>query len=91
MNTARRKYQDATTNTKREDSDELMRENRLRNDRLTLERRERADKNLYGRRLKNDEMTAYRREIQDLPSKRVLALLLVILLLIATGVWYLTL
>ena len=74
------------TENRRETADKLIKNNRIRSDKLTMERRMKADKTIDENRLRNDEMTFNRRRINDRNPWRTLVILL-LLAALATGAY----
>jgi hypothetical protein len=88
MTNAQRTKNDFATMDRREITDKIIRDNRVKNDQLTIERRDRADKTREDNRLRNDEITNNRRKINDRNPWRTLAISLLVLALLAIGVYY---
>lgn len=88
MTNLQRRENDRATITRRDSVDKIRMENRAHNDEVTAERRERQDKIRDDSRLKNDEMTSSRRKENDRNPWRTFAISLLIIAIIATGVYY---
>jgi hypothetical protein len=80
---------DMATDNRREAADKTLNNNRDRNDALTQERRFKADKVMGKNRARNDKRTVDRRERKDANSpKGALAIFLLILIILAIGVYF---
>ncbi|MEK6928290.1 MAG: hypothetical protein AABX11_07700 [Nanoarchaeota archaeon] len=88
MATRQRRINDIATDNRRETEDNLIRDNRIKNDEQTQERRDKADDAMQEHRLRNDEMTIARRKINDRNPWRTLAISLLILAILAIGIYY---
>ena len=89
MTTLQRTKNDTATNDRREMEDRTVRDNRARNDEMTAEKRLKADLAMGEKRARNDEMTVDRRERNDRNPARDFALVMLVLVLLAFGLYVL--